>query len=128
MAVAQARRALDILLVDDDELIRGALEAVLAVLGHGCTTASSGEEALARLAAGLQPDLVILDMNMPGLGGAGCLPELRLLRPLLPVVLATGRADQAALDLAAAHAAVTLLAKPFSADELQKTFNQMMNR
>ena len=70
------------------------------------------------LEAGLEPDLVILDLNMPGLGGSGTLPRLRALRPTLPVLLATGRADQTALDLVAAHPEVTLLAKPFTRDEL----------
>jgi CheY-like chemotaxis protein len=62
---------------------------------------------------------VILDMNMPGLGGAGTLPRLRALRPDLPVLLATGRTDQSALTLAAAHPGVTLLSKPFGLRELR---------
>ena len=76
-------------------------------------------EALAMLEAGLEPDLIILDMNMPGLGGAGTLPILRGLRPTVPVLLATGRVDQAALTLASAHPGVTLLPKPFGLRELQ---------
>ena len=81
--------------------------------------APSGEEALALLEAGLEPDLVILDMNMPGLGGAGTLPRLRGLRPKVPVLLSTGRADQVALTLASAHPGVTLMSKPFGLRELQ---------
>ena len=72
------------------------------------------------LEAGLEPDLVILDMNMPGLGGIGTLPRLRVLRPTVPVLLATGRIDQTALTLAAAHPGVTLLPKPFGLQELQQ--------
>jgi PAS domain S-box-containing protein len=108
-----------VLLVDDDELVRGATEAVLEALGCSATVTESGEEALERLAAGLDSDVVILDMNMPGLGGAGTLPRLRGLRPALPVILATGRADQSALDLIDGHPGVTLLAKPFSKTELK---------
>ena len=59
----------------------------------------------------------MLDMNMPGLGGAGTLPLLRPLRPALPVLLATGRADQTALDLVEAHPGVTLLSKPYAMRE-----------
>ncbi len=114
-----SRPRLDILLVDDDELIQSSMQALLEVLGHRVFIATRGEEALAKLHAGLQPDLVILDMNMPGLGGAGTLPRLRALYPTLPVLLATGRADQAALNLVDAHAHVTLLAKPFSMKQLQ---------
>ncbi len=115
-----SRGALKVLLVDDDELIQSSVQAILEVLGHGVTAVFRGEEALAQLEAGLQPDLVILDMNMPGLGGAGTLPRLRALRPTVPVLLATGRVDQAALDLARAHAFVTLLSKPFTMKELQQ--------
>ena len=57
---------------------------------------------------------------MPGLGGIGTLPRLRVLRPTVPVLLATGRIDQTALTLAAAHPGVTLLPKPFGLQELQQ--------
>jgi PAS domain S-box-containing protein len=113
--------SMKVLLVDDDDLIQSSLQAILEVLGcTAVTTAQSGEEALAKLEAGLVVDLVILDMNMPGLGGFGTLPRLRVLRPEVPVLLATGRVDQAALTLASAHPGVTLLAKPFGLRELQR--------
>lgn len=118
--VANPLLAMKVLLVDDDELIQSSMQTILEVLGHTVTTASSGEEALARLEAGFGPDLVILDMNMPGLGGIGTLPRLRALRPNVPVLLSTGRVDQTALELASAHAGVTLLSKPFSMRELQQ--------
>ena len=113
--------ALKVLLVDDDDLIQSSVQAILEVLGYtAVTTAQSGEEALAALEAGFEPDLVILDMNMPGLGGIGTLPRLRVLRPAVPVLLSTGRTDQTALNLASAHLGVTLLSKPFGLRELQK--------
>ena len=59
-------------------------------------------------------------MNMPGLGGIGTLPRLRALCPALPILLATGRIDQAALDLTRVHPLVTLLSKPFSMGELRQ--------
>jgi CheY-like chemotaxis protein len=112
---------LRVLLVDDDELVQSSVQALLEVLGHtAVTTAQCGEEALAKLEAGLEADLIILDMNMPGLGGAGTLPRLRTLRPTVPVLLSTGRADQVASSLASAHPGVTLLSKPFGLRELQK--------
>ena len=115
-----ARGALSVLVVDDDELIRDSMEAVLGSLGHTAALARSGEEALARLDSGWVPDLVILDMNMPGLGGGGTLPRLRARLPMAPILLATGRADQAAQDLVDADPRVTLLSKPFSSEELQR--------
>ena len=114
-----APRALDVLVVDDDEFIQGCVPELLQALGHTSRSALSGEEALAMLASGLRPDVVILDLNMPGLGGAATLPRLRALLPELPVVVATGKADQAALALAAAYPGVSILAKPFTKDEIR---------
>jgi len=114
------RKGLCVLLVDDDELVRTTTETLLEAVGHLVIPVRSGEEALAKLQSGARPDLVILDLNMPGLGGAGTLPRLRALCPTLPVLVATGRADQSALDLVNAHDHVTLLAKPFSLEELKQ--------
>jgi PAS domain S-box-containing protein len=113
-------QALSILLVDDDDLVQQSIQAVLDMMGHRATIVSSGEDALTVLKSGCNPDAVILDMNMPGLGGAETLPRLRELRPAVPVLLATGRVDQAALDLVGKDPHVTLLSKPFSMMDLQR--------
>jgi CheY-like chemotaxis protein len=110
---------LRVLVVDDDDLVRISMEVLLHTLGHACELAASGEEALARLETGPAPDVVVLDVNMPGLGGAGTLPRLRALYPGLPVLLATGRADAAVFDLIAAVPDTTLLHKPFALDDLR---------
>jgi CheY-like chemotaxis protein len=115
-----SKRALNVLLVDDDEMIQSSVETILQSLGHAVITTPNGEEALARIETGFVPDVVILDMNMPGLGGSGTLPRLRAILPEVPVLLSTGRTDQVALDLAKTHPFVTLLPKPFSIKELQQ--------
>ncbi|NTW87165.1 MAG: PAS domain S-box protein [Holophagaceae bacterium] len=112
-------RPLRVLVVDDDDLLQMSLCTLLETLGHAPEAVDSGEAALALLETGAPFDLVILDLNMPGLGGAGTLPLLRLLRTELPVVLATGRATQQAAELAAGTPAVSILAKPFSLEELK---------
>jgi CheY-like chemotaxis protein/anti-sigma regulatory factor (Ser/Thr protein kinase) len=127
-SIATSTVSLQVLLVDDDELIQSSMQAILEILGHAVTATRSGEEALAILEAGFQPDVVLLDMNMPGLGGAGTLPRLRALRPRLPVLLATGRADQTALNLVEAHPFVTLLTKPFGMKELQRHLEPLQRR
>ncbi len=118
-------RALDVLLVDDDELIRTSMEAMLQVLGHRVVVTDSAEAALTWLASGRRPQVIILDMNMPGLGGAGALPHLRAQHPEVPIFLATGRADQTAHALAQAFPGVTLLAKPFGMAELQRRLSAL---
>jgi PAS domain S-box-containing protein len=123
-----SQRALHVLLVDDDQLIQCSLNLMLDFLGHRATSFDSGEEALAGLEGGLQPDVVILDMNMPGLGGAGTLPRLRTLRPQVPILVATGRVNQATLNLVGAQPGVTLLSKPFTLEELQQRLEQVAPR
>jgi PAS domain S-box-containing protein len=111
---------LQVLIVDDDELLRTSIELMVGALHHRPVAVGSGEEALRKLEAGLAADLVILDMNMPGLGGEATLPLLRRLRPTLPVLLATGRVDQRALDLADQNEGVHLLPKPFTLEEVRQ--------
>jgi PAS domain S-box-containing protein len=111
---------LRVLVVDDDGLVQEATRVMLEVLGHSAVVEPSGEAALARLESGLRPDLVVLDLNMPGLGGAATLVRLRALRPDLPVLLATGRADNAAMDLVDADPRTLLLAKPFGLSGLRE--------
>ena len=117
---------LRILLVDDDELVLKSTGMLLELLGHQVTPATCGEEALRLLGEGLEPDVVILDMNMPGLGGQGTLPRLRVLRPELPLLLATGRVDQEAMDLIAGHRRVALLPKPFSTEDVQLQLRELL--
>lgn len=114
------KEALTVLVVDDDEMIRVSMQTILDHLGHTVILTRSGEEALAKLEARFEPDIVILDMNMPGLGGFKTLSLLRSLRPGVPVILATGRVDEIALTMASTHPGVTLLPKPFGVGELQK--------
>jgi len=119
-AVARTKGGLQVLLVDDDEFMNASFLGLLDALGHRAESAGSGEEALARLEGGFRPEVVFLDVNMPGLGGQGALPRLRQLLPGVPIVLVTGKADQAVLDLARAHPNVTLLPKPFTLEELRR--------
>ncbi|WLT31984.1 PAS domain S-box protein [Geothrix sp. PMB-07] len=113
-------RGLDILLVDDDELILATQAPVIECLGHRVSLARSGEQALKQLESGYRPQVVILDLNMPGLGGQGTLPRLRELQPDVPVLLATGCVDEASEALTRAFAKVKLLAKPFSMTALRQ--------
>ncbi|BDU73811.1 PAS domain S-box protein [Mesoterricola silvestris] len=116
---APGARPLSILLVDDDELIREAVGPMLEVLGHRVSLAPGGTEALAMLEGGLDPDLVILDMNMPGLTGAETLPRILALRPAQRVVMASGYSDQDVARLVEGRPGVRSLRKPYSLAEFK---------
>jgi signal transduction histidine kinase/CheY-like chemotaxis protein len=122
-ALAQGSR-LAILLVDDDELIRAAVPAMLELFGHGVEVASGGRAALERLSEGVLPDLVILDLNMPDMGGAETLRRLRREHPALPVLIATGHLDTAMESLVEQDPFALSITKPFSLDEIQNKLLQ----
>jgi CheY-like chemotaxis protein len=117
---------LRLLLVDDDFLIRTAIPVLVAGHGHGVVTASGGQEALELLAAGLAVDLVILDLNMPGLNGLETLERLRRRHPELPVILATGHLDLDAAQAVAEDPWVRTVAKPFAFVELDRKFKELL--
>jgi PAS domain S-box-containing protein len=124
-ASPSATSALRILLVDDDELIRLAVGPMLEMMGHQVATASDGYEAIHHFEAGLPVDLVVLDMNMPGLNGSETLDRLLALRPDQAVLMASGYHDQDIRELMAKHPGIHSLQKPFSVDDIQRKFMDM---
>jgi PAS domain S-box-containing protein len=117
--------SMSILVVDDDDLIRLSMGPMLRMHGHAVHLAASGEEALALFDGGLDVDLVILDMNMPGLNGAQTLGRLLASRPDQRVLMASGYSDESLTDLVAPHPRVLKLRKPFTAEELQGALGEL---
>lgn len=109
-----------VLLVDDDELVLESTLLLLEHLGHQVEVASSGEAALKSLDNGLEPDLVILDMNMPGRSGSDVLPLIRERRPELPILIATGFNDGKVDDLMERYPKVSAISKPYTLDEIRQ--------
>ncbi|MDR3671107.1 MAG: PAS domain S-box protein [Holophaga sp.] len=111
-------RPLAMLVVDDDELIRASLVPMLEIMGHAAQAVASGMEALDRLQGGAQVDLVILDMNMPGLNGAETLARIKAVRPGQVVLMASGYNDSEVSRLLSSYPGVSCIQKPFSMKEL----------
>jgi two-component system KDP operon response regulator KdpE len=111
------QQAIRILVVDDEPAIRRALRPPLVELGFQIAEASRGEEALQALRAAA-PDVVLLDVNMPGIGGIETLRRIRSASPRLPIIMLTVRDQEedkvVALDLGADD----YVTKPFSTREL----------
>jgi CheY-like chemotaxis protein len=100
-----------VLLVDDDELVRETMRAQLEDSGYVVQTASSGQQALDLLDAGMLVDILITDLSMPGVNGLVTIREAHRRRPGLPAVLLTGYAGERAA-LAAEDGSFLLLRKP----------------
>jgi len=109
--------AIRILVVDDEPAIRRALRPPLMELGFQVVEASRGEEALQAL-RNAPHDIVLLDINMPGIGGIETLRRIRAFAPRLPVLMLTVRDDEEDKVEALELGADDYVTKPFSMREL----------
>jgi two-component system KDP operon response regulator KdpE len=109
--------AIRILVVDDEPAIRRALRPPLVELGFQVAEASRGEEALQALRT-TPFDAVLLDINMPGIGGIETLKRIRSFAPRLPVLMLTVRDDEEDKVEALELGADDYVTKPFSTREL----------
>ncbi len=106
-----------ILLVDDDRLVLSTLSHGLTGAGYGVSTAESVDDAEAVLASGERPDLVILDVNMPGRSGLELVERLQSFDHI-PFMLLTAYSDQEIVDRATVCGALGYLVKPVDTPQL----------
>ena len=108
---------LSVLIIDDEEDFARTLAGRLELRGMRPLVASSGEEGLALMEEN-SPDVVLLDMRMPGLSGAEVLGRLRPARPDLPVIVVTGHCSQEDFEVVQTLGVQGYLAKPVDFEEL----------
>src|SRR5271155_1292653 len=116
--------AANILLVDDEPGMLRYIRTLLEVDEHKVQTASTGEEAVERVQKGLHPDLVLLDLLMPGIDGLQTLEQLRHLQPGLKVVMLSCVNDTRKVVQAMRLGAIDYLTKPFQKAELDTVSGQ----
>jgi two-component system, NtrC family, response regulator AtoC len=116
--------AANILLVDDEPGMLRYIRTLLEVDQHKVETASTGEEALERVQKGLHPDLVLLDLLMPGIDGLQTLEELRRMKPGMKVVMLSCVNDTRKVVQAMRLGAHDYLTKPFQKAELDAVIGQ----
>src|SRR5271155_4779384 len=121
-------QAANILLVDDEPGMLRYIRTLLEVDEHKVQTASTGEEAVEHVQKGMQPDLVLLDLLMPGIDGLQTLEQLRRLRPGLKVVMLSCVNDTRKVVQAMRLGAVDYLTKPFQKAELDAVINQCLGQ
>ena len=107
----------NILVVDDEEMIRVLFREVLENSGHSVTTAETGFEGL-ELVKQRDFDLVFLDLKMPGMVGDELFGRIKAIKPRLPVTIITGYPDSELMARALAHGPFGVMKKPFGESEI----------
>jgi two-component system nitrogen regulation response regulator GlnG len=105
-----------ILIVDDEESICWGLEQLLTETGHSVCVAASAEEALASVEQ-QRPDLIVLDVRLPGLDGLSAMPHLAELAGPIPIVVVTAYGNLEVAVSAMQNGAIDYLAKPFDLEQ-----------
>ena len=114
----------DILIVDDDEVIRDTLKELLSE-HYVCKTAGTADEAFARLAE--KPyDLVLTDISMPGISGLELLGRVLERYPKMPVIVVSGISDQEHVQGLIKLGAFDFLLKPFRLEVVEKSVRRAL--
>jgi two-component system chemotaxis response regulator CheY len=113
-----------VLLVDDSRTIRNIQKNVLAQMGFmEVVEAADGVEALTRV-TGDQPDLILLDRNMPNMDGLTFLAKLRGAGIKTPVIMCTTEAEKSRVIEAIKAGATNYIVKPFTVESLTAKINE----
>ena len=115
-----------ILIVDDEPFILQSLSGILSDEGFEVTTATNGYEAL-KMIEEVAPDLVLLDVWMPGLGGLETLQEIKKNNPHIQVIIITGHGNIETAVKATKFGAFDLIEKPLSIDKVILAINNALN-
>jgi two-component system nitrogen regulation response regulator NtrX len=116
-----------ILVIDDEAAIRESLRMILEYEEYGFLGASSGQEGLA-LVQRDRPDLVLLDIKMPGMDGMEVLRKLRALDETLPVVMISGHGTTSTAVDAIKSGAIDFLDKPLSSERVIVTLQNVLKQ
>ena len=115
-----------VFLVDDSATMLMSLKSTLEISGFKVDTAPDGEAAMGKLRAGLKPDLIITDINMPKMDGITLIKEARKLLRFTPILALTTEGQQPKRDEAKKNGATGWLVKPVGGAELVKVIKQVV--
>jgi two-component system KDP operon response regulator KdpE len=116
-----------VLIVEDDTSLRRTLNTTLTALGFDIGQAATGEEALTRLRM-VEYDVVLLDINMPGMGGIEACRQIRKLYPRLPILMLTVRDSEDDKVIGLESGADDYITKPFQMRELTARIRSAIRR
>ena len=115
-----------LLIIEDDEVLRGVVEARLTTAGHTVVTAPDGQAGL-RLAYQHRPDLIVLDVMMPGMDGWETCQRLREMSDVA-ILMVTARGGEQEVVRGLTLGADDFVRKPFSLDELELRISAILRR
>lgn len=116
-----------ILLVDDEQHIADVVEYILRENAFDVVVAADGDAGLRKFTVCI-PDLVLLDLNLPGMSGLDLFREMRRLRSAVPVVMLTSRAEEIDRVVGLELGADDYVTKPFSPRELAARVRAVLRR
>jgi len=117
-----------VLIVDDEEGIRRSLEGVLGDEGFETSVAATGEQGVGCIEEGGIPDLVLLDVALPGRDGVEILLEIATRWPELPVVMMSGHGTIETAVKTTKYGAYDFIEKPFSLDKVLLSVEHALDR
>jgi len=123
--MSELARPKRVLVVDDEEDVQVLVQRILRDVGFEVESAGDGSEAIAKMRAA-RPDLVVLDLMMPGVDGWGVLRHLRDVADPPPVVVMTARSDYGTFARGVKEGAAAYVFKPFRFHELVATCQRVL--
>jgi two-component system chemotaxis response regulator CheY len=117
-----------ILIVDDSATMLMSLKGILSMAGFQVESATNGQLALDKLQAGLKPNLIVTDINMPVMGGLEMIGKVRALPGcrFFPILTLTTESDAGKRDEGRRLGATGWLVKPIAGPDLLKVIKQVL--
>ena len=110
-----------VLIVDDEEQVRGVVEQMLIRAGYSTLSAENGDEGVELLEQNRDEiAAVLLDLTMPGMSGRETFEAMRRIRPTVPVICCSGYGDEVGSRFIEGRPGVSFLGKPFRFDDLRR--------
>lgn len=117
-----------VLLIDDSKTMRNIQKSVLTQLGYtDIHEACDGQDALSRVGA-LQPDIILVDWNMPNMDGLTFVKQFRAINKTVPLIMVTTEAEKSRVIEAIKAGVNNYVVKPFTPDLLSQRISETLSR
>lgn len=115
-----------VLIVDDSATMLLSLKTNLEIHGLKVEQASNGKQALEKVKAGLKPDLIVTDLNMPEMDGLEFIKNVRTILKFTPILILTTESEQSKREQAKKLGATGWLVKPVSGQDLINVIKKVL--